>query len=263
MKYYDRNRRWVIQTGRSATAQFWDDKWHDDQIGTYRPDAVRPFIDLTAAYLQRGARILEGGCGTAGKVAALINAGYAVTGVDFANDTVQRIKRLRPDFNVQVGDVFSLPFADSSFDGYWSFGVIEHFWGGYDGLLSEAWRVLNAEGYMFLTFPGVSPLRRLKAWLHLYHPWQGGGEPAGFYQFLLDPESVRSALHKHGFEVVHLSRIQAGSGAKQELKLAWKLTSILARAVPEVITQRAARGFESIFAPTVGHLGLIAARKRR
>ncbi len=263
MKYYDRSFHRLIQTGRSATAKFWDEKWQDDQIGLYDEDAVRPFLDLTSACLSAGAKILEGGCGTAGKVAALRDAGYAVTGIDFAEDTVQRIKRVRPEFDVQVGDVYSLPFESDSFDGYWSFGVIEHFWNGYDGLLREAWRVLQENGYLFLTFPSISPLRSVKATLGIYPVWRGDAEPNGFYQFVLDPQGVCDALRRNGFEVVHRSRIQAGSGAKQELKYGWKLANVLSKAVPELLSNRIALAFEAVFASALGHLSLVAARKQR
>lgn len=261
MKYYDRNRRRVIQTGHNATAQFWDDKWQDQQIGSYNQDSVRPFVALTEAFLPAGARILEGGCGTAGKVAALVNAGYEVVGIDFAEETVQRINRARPEFDVRVGDVFALPFDADSFDGYWSFGVIEHFWDGYDDLLGEAWRVLKRGGYLFITFPNLSPIRRLKAALGLYGRWNGRHAPAGFYQFLLDPQSVSEALVRKGFEVVHLSRIQAGSGAKQELKYAWKLVNGIASTLPVGLVRPTARAYETAFASSLGHLALVAARK--
>lgn len=263
LKYYDRNHRRLIQTGRNATAQFWDDKWQDDQIGVYDKDAVRPFVELTAEYLPAGAKVLEGGCGTAGKVAALLDAGYAVTGIDFAEHTVQRIRRVRPEFEVRVGDVFALPFEADTFDGYWSFGVIEHFWDGYDGLLMEARRVLREEGHLFLTFPSISPLRACKAMLGIYPRWEREVEPQGFYQFLLDPNGVCDALGKNGFEVVHNSRIQANSGAKQELKLVWKLASLLSNVVPDLLVSRIGQGFEAAFASTLGHLSLVAARKKR
>ncbi|MCC7546821.1 MAG: class I SAM-dependent methyltransferase [Burkholderiales bacterium] len=262
MKYYDRNRRCVIQTGHSATAKFWDEKWQDEQIGLYNLESVRPFVDLTAAYLPAGASILEGGCGAAGKVAALVDAGYAVTGIDFAENTVRRINRVRPDFEVQVGNVFALPFHESSFDGYWSFGVIEHFWGGYDMLLREAWRVLKTGGYLFLTYPSMSPLRRFKAKCRVYRTLPAfQHEPADFYQFLLDDKDVLTKLTACNFQVERISRIQSASGIKQELALVWKVSQILNIAMPNRLVERVESGTDSLLAGVVGHLSIVAARK--
>ena len=67
-----------------------------------------------------------------------------------------------PDLNIDFGDVRSLPYKKSSFDGIWSLGVIEHNWDGYDQILREAHRVLRSGGYFFLAFPSFSPLRKLK-----------------------------------------------------------------------------------------------------
>ena len=213
MKYFNPVHDRLIQINQQATAAFWDQKWHDDEIGLYDPVAVHPCIALTRAFLPEGAQILEGGCGTAGKIAALQDAGYRVTGVDFAAQTVARVLAARPAFDIRVGDVFELPFPEAHFDGYWSFGVIEHFWTGYEGILQEAKRVLRPGGLLFLTFPTLSTLRRLKVRLGIYPKRDMAQErPDGFYQFLLNPDRVSQTLVAAGFQPCHVCRIQASHG---------------------------------------------------
>jgi len=53
-------------------------------------------------------------------------------------------------------DVRKLNFPDHYFDGYWSLGVIEHFYKGYDEIIHKIYRVLHPGGFLFLTVPEMS-----------------------------------------------------------------------------------------------------------
>lgn len=260
MKYYDQSTSRLLQVKRKATADFWDQKWTADEVGTFNPWLVAPFLDLTRRYLASGSLVLEGGCGAGGKVAALQSAGFRTIGIDYANETVARLNRTCPQLDIREGNVFSLDFADGHFDGYWSFGVIEHFWGGYQPILDEARRILRDQGYFFMTVPCMSPLRKLKAAMGLYPRWAGGEqEPEGFYQFMLPLEAVHAALENAGFQVVESSVIQAASGAKQEFAALWKLAEILAR-LSGARNALYSSWAENMLGGAIGHIALIAAR---
>ncbi len=73
---------------------------------------------------------------------ALQRLGYRVVGVDFSAEFVARVKEAKAAVNVVVGDVRALDFEDRSLSAYISLGVVEHFWDGMGGILSEARRVL-------------------------------------------------------------------------------------------------------------------------
>ena len=52
------------------------------------------------------------------------------------------------------GDILALSYPDSSFDGYYSLGVVEHFTDSQlERLLGEAWRVLKPGGKLVLFWP--------------------------------------------------------------------------------------------------------------
>ncbi len=194
----------LVYLDQKATPEFWDARWVAE--GTPPPPSSRrEIIDVTGKYLPRGARVLEGGCGRADKVKALHDAGFDAVGVDFAADTVQRAKATYPDIDVRAGDVRSLEFPDGHFDGYWSFGVIEHFWTGYDAILAEAARVLRPNGLLFLTAPWFSPYRKWKADRKGYPAIDSLSptEPESFYQFALTRREVSAQLQKHGFGLEH------------------------------------------------------------
>lgn len=183
--------------------------------------ASAEFVALTKEFLSPddSARLLEGGCGNGGVVLALSKAGYNVTGVDFAPDTIEKIKSENASLHVEQADVRFLPFEDACFDGYWSLGVIEHFWEGYDPILSEMHRVLKSGGYAFITFPWLSPIRRIKVMLGLIKKEQYGAEPDTFYQFSLTGKQVADDLRSKGFEIVRMRPRSALAGVKAEFPM--------------------------------------------
>jgi SAM-dependent methyltransferase len=138
--------------------------------------------------------------------------------VDFAPKTVERTKESFPHLKISYGDVRHLEFPDRFFDGNWSLGVIEHFYEGYRPILEEMGRVLKPGGYLFLTFPCLSLLRRLKARLGLYPEALGtSSEKEHFYQFALDPAGVTKDLREVGFRVVRTQKLDGVKGLKDEV----------------------------------------------
>lgn len=190
----------LIYLDEKPTPEFWDARWEKEG----KPPPVNPKDDVivvTRKYLAPSARVLEGGCGRANKVQALADAGFTAVGIDFAEDTVEQARRIYKDIDVRKGDVRSLEFPDDYFDGYWSIGVIEHFWDGYGEILSEAARVLRPGGFLFLTAPWFSPYRKRRARDGSYTTANFTSEPDSFYQFALSREEVCAELARHGFQL--------------------------------------------------------------
>jgi SAM-dependent methyltransferase len=191
----------LVYLDEKATPQFWDSHWRAE-TNPLTVSARDDVIVVTAKYLPAGARVLEGGCGRANKVKAMADAGFSAVGIDFAEESVNSAKRNYPGLDIRVGDVRSLDFREGSFDGYWSIGVIEHFWSGYGEILSEAARVLRPAGFLFLTAPWFSPYRRHKAHANGYPRSEFSSEPDSFYQFALSRREVSAELVSHGFKLL-------------------------------------------------------------
>jgi len=191
----------LVYLDEKATPEFWDARWRAEG----KPPVVSPRDDVvavTAKYLSSGSRILEGGCGRANKVKAMADFGFNAIGIDFAEDSVKQARLDYPGLDIRQGDVRSLDFADRFFDGYWSIGVIEHFWTGYDSILAEAARVLKPKGFLFLTAPWFSPYRQYKARAGGHPRADFSDEPDSFYQFALGREEVCAQLARHGFQLL-------------------------------------------------------------
>lgn len=256
----------MIYVQQAATSDYWDEHWHIDQsIRDKLTSAKSTWVtEVNQRYLKpEDGLILEGGCGTAIHVAALVNNGYQCIGVDYASRTVQTINKTIPELIVQQGDVRNLQFEDSSFVGYWSLGVIEHFWEGYRQIAMEMERVIKPGGYLFLTFPYLSPLRRLKARLNLYPKWNEKKAPPSFYQFALDHTGVIEDFRQQGFELLEHQPMLGFRAIKEELGI---LNPLLCKLYDYRGQSILIRGFKfalsQIATPLSGHMILLVFRKR-
>lgn len=205
--YYSKEKNALIYINQKADSHFWDSLWDSDTLKKDIADGKNDLFvsPITKKFLRPNneCRILEGGCGKGSYVYSLMHQGYDAYGVDYATQTVKKINESMPELNVRLGDVFSLPFKDNFFDGYWSLGVIEHFWNGFDGIASEMQRVVKKDGYVFLTFPYLSPLRKINIRRKKYPELNTQEQPENFYQFALDVDTVQAYFERHGFTLVH------------------------------------------------------------
>lgn len=121
----------------------------------YRRLFIRPRLHrvLRTAFGQ-GSQLLHAGCG-GGEVDQGLHARMRITALDISADALRLYQQNNPAANaVRHGDILSLPYADSSFDGYYSLGVIEHFTDDrIRQILDEAFRVLRPGGRMVLFWP--------------------------------------------------------------------------------------------------------------
>jgi SAM-dependent methyltransferase len=149
------------QANAGSTPDFWEENWENNRfeeaVKFCRIDPLRPLFEK---YSKPGSLMLEGGCGMGQYLAYYAARGRRVIGLDFAFSTLRKFHAREKDVPLTCGDVSRLPFADGSFDLYYSGGVVEHFEGGAEASLSEARRVLKKDGVLLISVPYFSPLRR-------------------------------------------------------------------------------------------------------
>lgn len=221
MKLYDKKNKRLVVLEQRADKKYWDKHWEIHNLvekvrGGKKNRLVKKF---TSKFLKPESKILEGGCGISQNVYGLKSWGYEAYGVDFSLKTIKKVKDVFSDLNIFIQDVTKLDFPDNFFDGYWSLGVIEHFWKGYGEILKEARRVIKVGGYLFLTFPYISVLRRLKAKLGIYKAFGNKINEDNFYQFILNEKNVESDVEKYGFNLIRRHPYDAVKGIKDEFFL--------------------------------------------
>lgn len=218
MKIYDKSNKRLIVLQKKADPTFWDIHWKKEKIAdNVTKVKTNKFIKkFTTKYLKPGAKILEGGCGIGQNVYALQKWGYDAYGVDFAETTIKKVKQIFPELKLDIQDVRELNFPDNFFDGYWSLGVIEHFWDGYEDILTEAKRVIKNGGYFFLSFPHISLLRKLKIRIGFYRTYANDIDKESFYEFILSENKVKEDVENNGFRLMAKYSYSTVKGIKDE-----------------------------------------------
>lgn len=205
--------------GTPSMPQYWARVWREKGLGfRRRAPRWRRLVSLFGSFLDRlgDGWVVEAGCGDGSKLGEMLAHGRKAVGLDYDLETLRALRRADPDVPLVCADVRALPFKDGSLDGYASFGVIEHFQGGYGSILDEAARVLKSGGAAFFTFPCMSPLRRIKARFGMYH---SAKEPLGenFYQYALRPSVVALDLAGTGLRPEIRRYVAAVDGLKREV----------------------------------------------
>lgn len=219
MKYFDKNNNRLVYVGSASNDEYWDSHWEDEDFKKRIQKSTNLLVSsYTKKYLPKESLILEGGCGRGQNVYLLNNMGYNCIGLDYAQKTVEKVNAAVPEIDVVLGDVRKLDFDDNYFDGYWSLGVIEHFYNGYDDIINEMQRVIKADGILFLTVPTMSKLRKYKASKGKYPIWEEeNGLIDDFYQFALDPDQVIKDIEAVGFTLLEQNPYDGFKGLKDEV----------------------------------------------
>ncbi len=220
MRRYLRKRDNVlVYIGTNADQDFWDSQWKEINNKKKTNFSKNSYVsDITKKYLKPRSIIIEGGCGRGNHVYSLKQNNYRPIGIDFAELTVKQVSDDYPELDIRQGDVRSLDFESDSIDGYWSLGVIEHFYDGYSDISEEMKRVLRSGGYLFLTFPSMNLLRKIKAKLGFYDDFNESNNN-DFYQFCLDPEDVIKNFQSLGLIKVKKTFRDGYKGLKDESPL--------------------------------------------
>jgi len=208
----------------AADRAFWDEHWRDEATaGLYtgaRKGALGFYTDIFPRYLPRQGRVIEAGCGLGNLVLALRARGYDCEGVEWAPETVERVRSMAPDLPIRVGDVLKLDVPDKYYHAYVSLGVVEHRPEGPEPFLVEAARVLADDGVMLLSVPHFHGLRRLKARLGWFRRPPEGRE---FYAQAMTRADMTEVLRRCGFRVDAVVGVDPWKGLKDEIPLVLRL----------------------------------------
>jgi SAM-dependent methyltransferase len=196
---YRESDRLVYADVFAATREFWEDHW-----GPIRPDtftlADRGYLQWLETpflrHLPKVGRILEAGCGPGQVLQAMRVRGYEAEGVEWAADLVERVKRVRPDIPLCVGDATALNAPDETYSAVVSLGVAEHRRGGPEPFILEARRVLKRGGVLLISVPHDHVIRRL-----LYRRRDLDGSALNFYQYAFTPVEFSKTIERCGFSI--------------------------------------------------------------
>lgn len=211
--------------GQDETAfveQHWTEVWRREggPQGAFDKIPRKPEFKLMRPYLEkmpRNACLLDGGCGLGDWTVYLTRNGHPTLGVDLSRSIVAKLKERFPDAEFAVGDVRATGLPDTSFDGYFSWGVFEHFEEGLQHCIREAYRLLKPGGYLFVTVPFDNRRHSMLANWDRYRQAKPIENPMRFYQWRLTRGELRRELAMGGFEVIDIRPIHKRQGVLRSL----------------------------------------------
>lgn len=145
--------------------QDWDIYWgsknkrtsaiYDLVAGIYRRLIVKNILNhFVFKYFPEGAHVVHAGCGS-GQVDVDIAKYVDITALDISNNALLIYRQVNGDKCKTIqGNIFSMPFADESFDGIYNLGVLEHFTPEeINQILTECKRILKPNGRIIILWP--------------------------------------------------------------------------------------------------------------
>ena len=144
----------------------WDRYWekknnisgsiYDNIAIFYRKYIIKKYLNhfIKKYFRDRSASLLHAGCGS-GEVDSDISKIYNVTSLDLSLSALNLNRTINNNAGHLIqGDIFNLPFPDSSFDGVYNLGVMEHFTeNDINTILKEFKRVIKSDGKIILFWP--------------------------------------------------------------------------------------------------------------
>jgi len=157
---------------KNSAVRSWDHYWGGHGIrskrffynvvaSSYRRFLIRPYLNyFMKKYFRRNSKVLHAGCG-GGEVDMDLQRYLDITALDFSQNALKKYrKRHTGKSKILSGDIRSLKFKPSTFDGIYNLGVLEHFpEGEIEKILEGFYKVLKKNGTLVIFWPpefGVS-----------------------------------------------------------------------------------------------------------
>ena len=186
--------------------------------------AIFPGIGVSA-----GTSLLDVACGSGLAIRMAEGMGAVVAGLDAAAPLVAIARDRTPTADVRVGTMFELPWDDGSFDAVSSINGI---WGGCEGALAEAHRVLRPGGRIGISYWGDGHLD-LRPCFRAFAAASPPEHRDGMRRTndMARPGVAEAMLTSVGFDVVERGA-RTPTFERPDEETAWRAVSSLGPAVP-------------------------------
>ena len=171
----------------------------------YARDAVEVVFGLVG--VDSDTRLLDVACGAGSALGRASRLGATVAGLDASAGLLEIAARRAAGAELVEGDMFDLPWEDSSFDVVSSFNGI---WGGCEAALAEMARVCRPGGRIGLTYWGAPErLDLLSYFMTVGAAGPGVSEEIASLAAINAPGVAESILAGAGFEEIRFGTTQA------------------------------------------------------
>lgn len=191
--------------------EYWEKRWADIPADLPMENThVYPLKYAELTIQQKNGFILEAGCGAGRILRYYKDRGYRITGIDFIENAIAKLKGIDPSLDVHVADITKLPFRDESFQYVLAFGLYHNLEHGLTQALNETYRVLKTGGKLCASFRADNIQTRLSDFVEAYRFRRQHGrlERNQFHKTNLTKTECRLLFERAGF---HIESIHAAS----------------------------------------------------
>jgi SAM-dependent methyltransferase len=124
--------------------EYWATRWADIPADSAMTnEGVYPLKYALQTVVSRAGAILEAGCGAGRILRYFHERGYDITGIDYIDVAVDKLREADPTLKVETGDITRLQFPDGRFRYVLAYGLYHNLEHGLEDAVAETLRVLN------------------------------------------------------------------------------------------------------------------------
>ncbi len=187
--------------------EYWNDRWKN--IPTDIPMGntdVYPLKYSEILIKDKDGPILEAGCGNGRVLRFYNNKGFKITGFDFIEVAIEKLKKTDSTLNVDVGDITKLKYADESFKYVLAFGLYHNLENGLEDAIKETHRILKNNGKVCASFRADNIQTRLTDWLTTWRT--NKNKLKTFHKMNLTRNEFSLLFENHGFEIENIYPVE-------------------------------------------------------
>jgi ubiquinone/menaquinone biosynthesis C-methylase UbiE len=175
----------------NSSAKFYSDKCYNEL--DYKP-LDRQLLDRFSQYIPLNEIVCDIGCGPGEIANYLYNKNLNVIGIDISEKMINEAKRLNPNIEFKIDNMFNLNMSNDYLFGICSFYAIVNFqYKDIKKIIKEYYRVIKRNGILFITFH----IDEKK--IHVDNFFKTG-KSLDFYYF--DENKIIKIIKETGFEII-------------------------------------------------------------
>jgi ubiquinone/menaquinone biosynthesis C-methylase UbiE len=160
-----------------------------------------PYLDKFLAYLKKGSKILDLGCGTGRITQYYSDKGFDVTGIDLSDEMIGYAKRNHPQIDFICKDMRSINYPKESIDAIsFSYSLFHLNKKDVPLILEKSHYISKENGIMFIV------LQEGSGEVYIDEPFSPGDK---LFLNLYTEEEIKEILEKTGFKIIFLDRKQS------------------------------------------------------